>query len=314
MDELVLWSKTLLSSYDILPKILQSIDQCNMHTALGSFSFNGDPMEIFEQIMNANKRKEALVNLYVITTKTLGMIKPRHRQVLELKLVKGMRFEKIAETIGSCNRTVFRRYALGIAEFSDKLSQQGYDDKWFESRFARDIFIGKFFEKIKEKSLFARLEEEMENEMDEEMEDSISIANTNEKANASTKANTNAKAKANTNEKANTNTKVNVNANTNTNEKDCINTKTKANTNDNNKENSIGNNQAEMQKKLRQNSQDTARENVAKVERAFENANANTNVLDKKNVVKDGADRSIKSRCDGHCGHGHSGCENCATA
>ncbi|MEG2676216.1 MAG: hypothetical protein RR993_04300 [Clostridia bacterium] len=238
MDELVLWSKTLLSSYDILPKILQSIDQCNMHTALGSFSFNGDPMEIFEQIMNANKRKEALVNLYVITTKTLGMIKPRHRQVLELKLVKGMRFEKIAETIGSCNRTVFRRYALGIAEFSDKLSQQGYDDKWFESRFVRDIFIGKFFEKIKEKSLFARLEEEAENEIDEEIENEIDEEITEKfddmQENAFGKTNTNTK--------------------------------------------------------------------------------TNTNVLDRKNVVKDGLEKSIKSRCDGHCGHGHSGCENCATA
>lgn len=141
-----MWSKSLLASYRLLPKIVKSIDSYTMSMALGSFSYAGNTLDLMQKIIDNNKRKEALINAKVIVDTTLADLKPKYRQVLEMKYIDKKNFEEIAETLGICLRTVFRRYAFALKSFSAVLRAKGYDEEWLEKRYARD-------------SLFVRLNE-----------------------------------------------------------------------------------------------------------------------------------------------------------
>lgn len=137
-----MWSKSLLASYRILPKIVKSIDSYTMTMALGSFSYAGNTLDLMQKIIDNNKRKEALINAKVIVDTTLADLKPKYRQVLEMKYIDKKSFEDIADILGICLRTVFRRYAFAIKSFSAILRAKGYDEAWLEKRYARDsLFI-----------------------------------------------------------------------------------------------------------------------------------------------------------------------------
>lgn len=140
------WSKSLLASYRILPKIVKSIDSYTMSLALGSFSYTGNTLDLMQKIIDNNRRKEALINAKVIVDSALQDLKPKYRQVLELKYLHKVSFEEIAAKLQICLRTVFRRYAEAIQSFSAVLRAKGYDEEWLEKRYARD-------------SLFVRLNE-----------------------------------------------------------------------------------------------------------------------------------------------------------
>ena len=84
------WSKSLLASYRILPKIVKSIDSYTMSLALGSFSYAGNTLDLMQKIIDNNKRKEALINAKVIVDNTLQDLKPKYREVLELKYLKNL--------------------------------------------------------------------------------------------------------------------------------------------------------------------------------------------------------------------------------
>lgn len=141
-----MWSKSLLASYRLLPKIVKSIDSYTMSLALGSFSYTGNTLDLMQKIIDNNKRKEALINAKVIVDTTLQDLKPKYREVLELKFIRKMSFEEIANTLGICLRTVFRRYAFGLSSFSAVCKSKGYDEEWLDKRYAKD-------------SLFSRLNE-----------------------------------------------------------------------------------------------------------------------------------------------------------
>lgn len=135
------WSKSLLASYRILPKIVKSIDSFTMSLALGSFSYAGNTLDLMQKIIDNNKRKEALINAKVIVDNTLQDLKPKYREVLELKYLKKTSFEDIAKNLGICLRTVFRRYAFALKSFSAVCKSKGYDEEWLDKRYGRDALF-----------------------------------------------------------------------------------------------------------------------------------------------------------------------------
>lgn len=135
------WSKSLLASYRILPKIVKSIDSYTMSLALGSFSYAGNTLDLMQKIIDNNKRKEALINAKVIVDTTLQDLKPKYREVLELKYLKKYSFEEIAQKSGICLRTVFRRYAFALKSFAAITKAKGYDEEWLEKRYGRDALF-----------------------------------------------------------------------------------------------------------------------------------------------------------------------------
>ena len=113
-----MWSKCLLSAYKVLPTLAKSIDRRNMNEALGSFSYQGNTMDVVNAILDNNKRKEALINAKVIVDDALASLKPTYRKILELKYLERIKCEEIAKMEGMSIRNVFRRQALALAGFS----------------------------------------------------------------------------------------------------------------------------------------------------------------------------------------------------
>lgn len=135
------WSKSLLASYRILPKIVKSIDSYTMSLALGSFSYAGNTLDLMQKIIDNNKRKEALINAKVIVDNTLQDLKPKYREVLELKFLKKTSFEEISKKLGICLRTVFRRYSFALKSFSAVCKANGYDEEWLDKRYSKDALF-----------------------------------------------------------------------------------------------------------------------------------------------------------------------------
>ena len=92
-----MWSKCLLSAYKVLPTLAKSIDRRNMNEALGSFSYQGNTMDVVNAILDNNKRKEALINAKVIVDDALASLKPTYRKILELKYFERIKCEEIAK-------------------------------------------------------------------------------------------------------------------------------------------------------------------------------------------------------------------------
>ncbi|MDE6757682.1 MAG: sigma-70 region 4 domain-containing protein [Clostridia bacterium] len=143
-----MWSKTLLSAYKILPTIVKSIDRRNMNEALGSFSYQGNTMDVITAILNNNKRKEALINAKVIVDNALASLKPSYRRIIELKFMDRMKCEDIAKVEGMCIRNVFRRQSLALECFSKFCLAKGYDCEWLEKRYSKDPVFIKIIERV----------------------------------------------------------------------------------------------------------------------------------------------------------------------
>ena len=98
------WSKSLLVGYNYLPIVAKCIDASNMQMALGSFSYQGNALDLMEKMIANNKRKRALINAKVIVDTTLEMLKERNREVLRLRYIKRKSFEQIAAIMNICLR------------------------------------------------------------------------------------------------------------------------------------------------------------------------------------------------------------------
>ena len=122
------WSKSLLVGYNYLPIVAKCIDASNMQMALGSFSYQGNALDLMEKMIANNKRKRALINAKVIVDTTLEMLKERNREVLRLRYIKRKSFEQIAAIMNICPRSVFRWHDVAIKQFSSMCILRGYDE------------------------------------------------------------------------------------------------------------------------------------------------------------------------------------------
>ena len=139
------WSKSLLATYNALPLVVKCIDSSNMQMALGSFSYQGNALDLMNKMLANNARKEALINAKVIVDTTLAMLKPKHKQVLELRYLKRKSFEQIALLMNICLRSVFRWHELALKQFSSICIMKGYDDEWLSKYYADDPVFVKCF-------------------------------------------------------------------------------------------------------------------------------------------------------------------------
>ncbi|MDE5756480.1 MAG: hypothetical protein K2I23_05250 [Clostridia bacterium] len=136
------WSKSLLATYNALPFVVKCIDRSNMQMALGSFSYEGNVLDLMNKMLANNARKEALINAKVIVDNTLALLKPKHKLVLEMRYLKRKSFEQIAQDLNICLRSVFRWHELALKQFSSILIMKGYDDAWLSKYYAGDpVFV-----------------------------------------------------------------------------------------------------------------------------------------------------------------------------
>ena len=126
------WSKTILSVYRYLEKIVESIDRLIETRALYSRQCtsqnygSNNVLHICEKITELTDRKVLLINLKLLCEKSLFAIDKKQARLLIAKYVDGRRSSESAELMGVCPRTYFRHIIAAEECFEAEMGKLGY--------------------------------------------------------------------------------------------------------------------------------------------------------------------------------------------
>lgn len=144
-----IWSKTILQVYKYLPRIARTYDKLIISKAVNSQFTNNSNINLFstetvtDAIINLSQRKIILINLKLLTEKALKSIKPSLARVLILKFIDGKRCIDLADRLGVCLRTVFRKINSALDSFSLALKRLGYTEEKIEKMLISEKWITK---------------------------------------------------------------------------------------------------------------------------------------------------------------------------
>lgn len=129
------WSKTILGVYRYLPRVTYAFDRIVKTRAYNSgccsstnLSFN-DVMNVTSTILDLTERKITLINLKLIIERALKNMDTKLAKILIFKFIDGKKSVDIAERLGVCLRTYFRKINTALTSFSKSLARLGYNEQ-----------------------------------------------------------------------------------------------------------------------------------------------------------------------------------------
>lgn len=127
------WGKTILYIYKYLERITEGIDKLVEREALNSYYYNStrdnDVSIVAGKIIELTERKKRLINIKVLTEKSLKSIDSLLAKVLIGKYIDEDICEEIALRLNLPMRTFFRRLSQAEDMFSNALSRFGFNDE-----------------------------------------------------------------------------------------------------------------------------------------------------------------------------------------
>ncbi len=140
------WGKTLLSSYNYLERLCESIDNVVEKTAVNSyytgFFGGGDTVEeVSKKIIEYSNRKIGYINLKLIIERTLKSLPKDYAKLLILKFIQKIDMDRICELLKLKIRSSYRRIELAVKAFSEKLEQFGYTKEKLDLEYLGDPFM-----------------------------------------------------------------------------------------------------------------------------------------------------------------------------
>jgi len=148
-----LWARIILTTYRNIPRIVESIDRtvdCLSLQGSGSRNSCYSTEQLINKIIDQIYRKQGLINLKVITEEVIKCMNKEYVELLELKYLRGKKFQDIADALGISLRSVFRYYDKALHQFSCILRLKGYDDAWLISEYEGETYLDKIRAKIEE--------------------------------------------------------------------------------------------------------------------------------------------------------------------
>ncbi len=130
-----LWSKTILSVYKYLERIAGAIDKLIDRNAMNSFYYftgsvqDNSVMAVANRIIELSDRKIKLINLKLLTEKSLERCDKDFAQILILKYIDCEKSEDIAKRFNLSMRTYFRRLNQAEEQFYNILAFSGFNEK-----------------------------------------------------------------------------------------------------------------------------------------------------------------------------------------
>lgn len=153
------WGKAILSSYNYLQRLCDSIDLLVERTAVNSyysfsFNFNDTAIEtVSNKIIELTNRKIGYINLKLIIDKVLKEIPKNQAKLIILKYIQKLSIEKTCELLDISVRSGYRRLDNALAVFMATLSCMGYTCEKLEIEYACDPFISSIL-KLLEKNTY----------------------------------------------------------------------------------------------------------------------------------------------------------------
>lgn len=111
--------KTILSVYNLLPMITNSLDKLIMKKAENSMSLiMGDTVEnCSREIIELTEQKISLINLKVLLDNSLGELSENNARLIMMRFVDGINCEDCIKILKIDKRTFFRRLAVALDNF-----------------------------------------------------------------------------------------------------------------------------------------------------------------------------------------------------
>ena len=109
------WIKTIFMIYRHLPRIIDSIDKVFQARALNGGVMSGSAISynnvynLSENLLKLTERKNALINLKVLTDSIIKGIDKKLAKILILRYIDGFNFKMLAEHFNISERTAYRR-------------------------------------------------------------------------------------------------------------------------------------------------------------------------------------------------------------
>lgn len=141
-----LWGKVILSSYNYLKRLCDSIDCLIENTAVNSYynfnNLNGNSIEnIAKNIISYSNRKIDYINLKIITEKALKTLPKQYAKILILKFIQKIHIEELCNLLHISKRACYRKLDTAIKLFISSLNCLGYTIEKLELDYSSDPFI-----------------------------------------------------------------------------------------------------------------------------------------------------------------------------
>lgn len=151
MNEQKIWAKTILQVYRYVDKAIELLD-----SAVSKLSLRPEltATDVTTRLLNFIERKVNLINLKLLTEKTLASCSSKHLRVLSLKYIQNQKINEIAELINKSERSVYRFLCEGLKEFEKHMLNFGFCSNYLYKLLKNEKWIlmqyGKVYSKLKE--------------------------------------------------------------------------------------------------------------------------------------------------------------------
>lgn len=141
------WIKTIFMIYRHLPRIIDSIDKVFQARALNGGVMSGSAISynnvynLSENLLKLTERKNALINLKVLTDSIIKGIDKKLAKILILRYIDGFNFKMLAEHFNISERTAYRRIDEALTMASMALEGLGYDKEKIEKEYKEEAWL-----------------------------------------------------------------------------------------------------------------------------------------------------------------------------
>lgn len=150
------WIRTLLSSYNIFPEIINTIDRI-IELRASSISYSADIYNFtstynqVEQVIDLSERKNYLLNIHCICNKILESVNKDDFDFLEKRFVYNWKTDELASDFNISVRTVYRRIEKLIDDICLTLKKHNWTARFIESQIKDEGWLKqRFLKQIKE--------------------------------------------------------------------------------------------------------------------------------------------------------------------
>lgn len=159
----ILWSKTILTAYRYLERIVAAIDKLVIKEAMGSISSDSliyslkSAEAITNKILDYTEKKVALINTKILVEKALFSMKRDQALILVKKYINGKRTNEVIAEMGLARRSYYRKLECATKTFACTLKRMGFSEEKLDQMLSDQKWLmkiyGKFeLEEIEEKS------------------------------------------------------------------------------------------------------------------------------------------------------------------
>lgn len=148
------WIKTLLSTYNTIPEIIQTVDKIiELQASTVSFSsdvFNGKNslMNQVESLIDLSQRKNSLLNIYIMTKELVKNLSEDDIDFIEKKFMYNWSIEDLSKEFNISIRTTYRRIDKLVNIIYSKATSKNWSLRFIESQIKNENWIKEKFIKI----------------------------------------------------------------------------------------------------------------------------------------------------------------------